>query len=90
MIEMSKGSKEGESFRGFSSNPRFLTVGELADLLKISRGGIYNLVAAKKIPHFKGSGIGLRFEYGEILSWMQKRKVEVNSRNTWSKDLEGV
>jgi putative molybdopterin biosynthesis protein len=50
--------------------PRFLTVKELAEMLRLKTRTIYEMVAQKRIPYRKppGSNI-LRFELEEILAW---------------------
>jgi len=63
------------------SIPHFITVGELATMLKISKGAIYNMTSSGTIPHYKGQGLPLRFELSEVMDWIKKRKVEVKDRN---------
>jgi excisionase family DNA binding protein len=52
--------------------PTYLTVKEVAQLLKIKPRTIYEMVAQDRIPYRKphGSNI-LRFDLDEILTWMK-------------------
>jgi putative molybdopterin biosynthesis protein len=52
--------------------PTFLTVKEVAQLLKVKPRTIYEMVAQGRIPYRKplGSNI-LRFDLDEILAWMK-------------------
>ena len=49
---------------------QFLTVAEVAELLKVKPRTIYEMVAQKRIPYRKplGSNI-LRFDLDEIIAW---------------------
>lgn len=51
-----------------------LTIGEVAELLKINEKTAYKLASAGKIPGFKVGG-SWRFQRQEIANWI-KRKVE--------------
>ena len=55
---------------------KFLTVEELADLLKVSKKTIYRLTACKEIPFYRvGSGKkGIRFNLDEILEWLEEHR----------------
>ena len=52
------------------SIPRFLTVLEVAELLRLKPRTIYEMVAQGRIPH-RRAGRVLIFELNEILSWTQ-------------------
>jgi excisionase family DNA binding protein len=51
-----------------ASAPRFLTVGEVATMLRLSTGTIYNMVSRRRIP-FRKAGGKLRFDVQEIEAW---------------------
>ena len=53
---------------------QFLTVAEVAALLKIKPRTIYEMVAQNRIPYRKppGSNI-LRFDFEEILEWTRRK-----------------
>lgn len=48
--------------------PRFLTVGEVAELLRCKPGTIYLMVHQRRIP-FRKAGRQLLFEVSEIDAW---------------------
>ena len=48
----------------------YMTVDEVADLIKCSKLTIYGMVAKKKIPYKKPSRRLLRFKKSEILAWI--------------------
>lgn len=48
--------------------PQFLTVAEVAALLRLTPRGIYKMVQQKRIP-FRRAGTQLRFEAIEIDAW---------------------
>jgi excisionase family DNA binding protein len=50
----------------------FMTIREVAILLKINEKTVYKLVADSEIPAFKVGG-SWRFERGEIVRWMQRK-----------------
>ncbi len=55
----------------------FLSVDEVAQILKISRAWIYTLVRQKRIPYFRVAGKSVRFSQNEIETWLQEgRSVE--------------
>lgn len=49
-----------------------LTIGEVADYLKVTERTIYRLSASKKIPSFKVGG-SWRFSKSEIDSWIKSQ-----------------
>ncbi|NIT13904.1 MAG: helix-turn-helix domain-containing protein [Candidatus Dadabacteria bacterium] len=61
-----------------SDNPtsELLTPDELADMLKISKAGVYRLITKRKIPFYKVMG-SLRFEKRDIISYLQQNRVEL-------------
>jgi len=54
-------------------NP-LLTPGELAQILKVSTGHIYRLVAQRKVPFIKNGG-SVRFRPESIERWVQNQEV---------------
>lgn len=57
------------------SNPAdnaIMTVGEVADYLKVTERTIYRLAGAKKIPSFKVGG-SWRFSKSDIDAWIKKQ-----------------
>lgn len=55
-----------------------MTIGEVADYLKVTERTIYRLAGAKQIPAFKVGG-SWRFSKADIDSWI-KRQSEENSK----------
>ena len=52
-----------------------MTIGELADYLKVTERTIYRLAGAKKIPAFKLGG-SWRFSKADIDSWIKQQSME--------------
>ena len=52
-----------------------MTIGEVADYLKVTERTIYRLAGAKQIPAFKVGG-SWRFSKAEIDEWIKKQSVE--------------
>ncbi|SRR5260370_1309013 len=48
--------------------PRFLTVGEIAEILRCKRRTIYDMVEQRRIPYRKAGG-RLLFDLDEIIAW---------------------
>ena len=61
-----------------NSNPttEFLTPDELAQMLKISKAGVYRLINRRFIRFYKVMG-SIRFEKGDVLSFLENNRVEV-------------
>lgn len=57
-----------------ASEPEYLTVRQVAELLQLSVGGIYNMVAARRIPHIK-LGNRVRFLRADVVAWVQRNRV---------------
>jgi len=55
------------------NNYQLMTVEDLAEYLRTSKGNIYNLVSKKSVPYLKMRGIGLRFDPKEIESWVLEK-----------------
>lgn len=55
---------------------RYLNVTEIGEYLGLSKWGIYDLVAQRKIPFIKISHRVLRFDKLSIDKWMEKRAVK--------------
>jgi len=51
---------------------RGLTVAELADILGFSRGQVYKLTSAKRLPALK-VGTMVRFDPGVVADWIRNR-----------------
>ena len=52
-----------------------MTIGEVADYLKVTERTIYRLAAAKQIPAFKVGG-SWRFSKADIDEWIKKQSIE--------------
>ena len=61
-----------------SYNPtiELLTPDELAKMLKISRRGVYRLMASRKIRFHKVKG-GVRFDMNDVMTYLQENRVDV-------------
>lgn len=57
------------------SNNELLDVATAAEFLKTTKGGIYNLVHTKKIPHYKPAGKKLYFMKLDLLDWVKSRRI---------------
>lgn len=51
------------------TEPEVLTVDEAAELLRVGRNNVYNLVARNKIPHAR-LGKHIRFSRAALLRWL--------------------
>ncbi|WP_338879014.1 helix-turn-helix domain-containing protein [Achromobacter veterisilvae] len=56
-----------------SNDDEFLTIKQVAELLKVTERTIYRLAAAKQIPAFKVGGTW-RFSRAEIKQWIQRQQ----------------
>jgi excisionase family DNA binding protein len=56
-----------------------LKVHEVAELLGLSVGGVYQMVSAKRIPVVKFSARCIRFEKRELEKWMASLTVPADS-----------
>ncbi|MYN12303.1 helix-turn-helix domain-containing protein [Pusillimonas sp. TS35] len=56
-----------------SNDDEFLTIKQVAELLKVTERTIYRLAAAKQIPAFKVGGTW-RFSRVEINQWIQRQQ----------------
>jgi len=52
-----------------------MTIGEVADYLKVTERTIYRLAAAKKVPAFKVGG-SWRFSRADIDIWIRHQSIE--------------
>lgn len=52
---------------------KLLTVGQLSELIQISRSTLYEWTHAGFIPHYKFPK-GVRFRTADLEKWLQKRK----------------
>ncbi len=60
--------------------PRLLDVGELADLLHLSKSTVYGKIASKEIPHLRIGGRRL-FSVEDIEAWLRGQKVAPASQH---------
>ena len=58
------------------STTELLTPDELAQMLKISKVGVYRLISKRAIPFYKVMG-SIRFEKGDILSFLENNRHEM-------------
>jgi len=61
-----------------SYNPtiELLTPDELTSVLKISKTGVYRLIAQRKIRFYKVGG-SIRFDKNDVASYLQQNRVEL-------------
>jgi excisionase family DNA binding protein len=55
--------------------PRFLTVNEVAELLRVSVRSVYDWVSQGSIPHHK-AGRRTIFQLEEVIEWVSKKSPE--------------
>jgi len=55
--------------------PELLTPEEMAEMLKISKAGVYRLTNGRKIPFHKVGG-SIRFDKEDILKYLEQNKIE--------------
>jgi excisionase family DNA binding protein len=58
-----------------NTSEQYMSVSEVADMLKMSQSHIYTLTSTKKIPHIKLLGKKLLFDKKEINEWLKSKKV---------------
>ena len=58
-----------------------MTIGEVADYLKVTERTIYRLAAAKKVPAFKVGG-SWRFSRADIEAWIKQQSTVGIERET--------
>jgi excisionase family DNA binding protein len=58
-----------------SKAPQFLTVEEIAEMLRLKPRTIYNMVSQRRIP-FRKAGRQLLFDVGEIEEWTRSNAAE--------------
>jgi len=63
-----------------AQNPDILTIGEVAEFLKVAERTIYRLAAAKKIPAFKVGG-AWRFARADIERWIYEQTAVPTDRD---------
>ena len=61
-----------------SNTPQFLTVEEVAEMLRLKPRTIYNMVSQRRIP-FRKAGRQLLFDVGEIEEWTRSNAAERRS-----------
>lgn len=60
---------------GSHSIPNLITPGELQEMLRISKTGVYRLVDRRALPFYKVRG-ALRFDRQDVLDFLQNNRVE--------------
>lgn len=58
-----------------TNTPQFLTVEEVAEMLRLKPRTIYNMVSQRRIP-FRKAGRQLLFAVGEIEEWTRSNAAE--------------
>jgi putative molybdopterin biosynthesis protein len=58
-----------------TNTPQFLTVEEVAEMLRLKPRTIYNMVSQRRIP-FRKAGRQLLFDVGEIEKWTRSNAAE--------------
>lgn len=53
----------------------FITVQDVANMLHLTKGHVYNLMSQKKIPYYKPSQKAL-FKRSEILAWINGTRIK--------------
>ena len=56
--------------------PELLTPNELADMLKISKRGVYRLMAQRKIRFYKIIG-SIRFKKDDVIAFLKDNRVDI-------------
>ena len=57
---------------------KLLTVIQAAEMLGIHRITLYKLIEAKKIPHIRKEGLGIRLDPDQLDKWAKKGQIEGN------------
>lgn len=57
-----------------------LTVREVATMLRLTEKGVYNLVAARRIPYVKISN-RVRFLASDVVEWLRRHRVAASERS---------
>lgn len=60
---------------GSNPIPNLITPDELADLLRISKVGVYRLVEKRLIPFYRVRG-SLRFDKKDVMAYLADQRVE--------------
>lgn len=55
---------------------KYLTPEETAEMIGMAKQTIYKMVHQKKIPYYKVGGKLIRFEQGEIIDWLEGKKID--------------
>lgn len=59
-----------------------LTVPQAAKYLSLSRDALYDLVKAKKIPHYRFGARGIRLTIEDCQAWLASKRVEPSGMRT--------
>jgi excisionase family DNA binding protein len=57
-----------------------LTCREAAAVLRLHPHQIYRLAAERRIPHFRISGVGVRFDESDLERWLAEGRREIETR----------
>ena len=57
---------------------KLLTVIQAAEMLNVHKITLYKLIEAKKIPHIRKKGLGIRLDPDELDEWAKKGSVAAN------------
>ena len=55
---------------------KLLTVIQAAEMLGIHRTTLYKLIEAKKIPHIRKEGLGLRLDPDQLEAWTKSGEIK--------------
>ena len=58
----------------FGREDHLLTVHDVAELLRLTKKGVYAMVEARRIPFIRVSN-RLRFRRSDVLGWLEKNRV---------------
>ena len=60
---------------------KLLTYQEVSALTGVRESTLYSLVCRKQIPHIRLSGRMVRFNYDEVLTWIEAHRVGVSANS---------
>lgn len=73
-------TKLAKSMSSSQAENAIMTIGEVADYLKVTERTIYRLAGAKQIPAFKVGG-SWRFSKADIDGWIKRQSMEAIEPN---------
>jgi excisionase family DNA binding protein len=59
---------------------RLLSIDDLSAMLGVAKATIYSWTSKNKIPHIKLSKRLLKFKEDEIIAWIEKRSIHIDSQ----------